>query len=1523
MKKKIKYFIAIILVVALSVGYFLKKPDSASASANIGLEKVNTYEVGTNHYEDYKVYLEVTDTTTVNHIISTLTLTNMTVESFGSISPWNVLSTTNNDTTFTFDIITNTYQTGKNYIAEFTIKKINYEEECHLNLSARFSNEIVNRFRITKNAVDDTGTKITQVNEGETFNYKILVEGLNNYTESDEVIVIDTIPDVFEIISSDATTTNGQTLTWNLGVFEKGNTQKELNVKVKAKVDGTFKNTATLTVGTKKLESTATIDVVSPNLTITKTVSKSEVSLNETFKYTITIKNTGTGSSNKASVYDKIPDNINITNISYIRNNKTTAVDIPSDNILNIDFGSITKNEIITITIDAIITDVSSLGKTIKNTAVLKETGKNDKESDVDITTLKPDLSITKESSASKVNLNEEFIYTITVKNNGKGNAVNVIVTDIIPNNLAIINVDGGSFSNQTITSKYDTIKPNEEKKITIKVKAVSAKDTETITNTATITSDNDTPKNDTVDVTVTKPNLEVTKVASTQKIKRGESFTYTIILTNTGTGVAKNIVLKDIINENFTITSVTNATYKDNIITKELDTLNPSESIKIEILVTAKANATLEVINNEVTVTSSNNDTVKDDKDVEIVDSNLKLSKTLIGKEKVLPNEEVEYLITIKNIGNAKSNKVLVEDTIPTNLEYISATSDNFTITHENNKISLVIDSIDINEVITINVKTKVKENVANNTIIKNVVIATEDGKDPIKDDVDVTVFTPKISITKVTDKDIIKRGNTFTYTITIKNESLIDLENLIFTDIIDNNFIVLSLNDKTYTSNRVTINYDLLKVNEEKIITIKVKVKDTSILGVINNTATIKVNDEDFSDSKDVEIVDTNLEIKKEIHNILNGNTFASHPEDYIKSSGETFSYFITVKNNGTTSAESIKVIDNIPDYLEFESASVTIGENKLNYEFNNNTFTLIIDNINTTDYVNIIIKVKVKKDIVINEPIKNIVTLQEDGKEDKTDGVDITVKKPNLSIIKTVSKDIVKRGENFTYTINVKNNGEGKALNVNVIDVIDNNFEIISVEGATIYNNVISAKYDIIEPNESKTITINVKAKENSVLDTINNKAIVSSDNDDNKESDVDVTITDSKLSIEKYISKNNIKDNNIIKPGESFKYYIIVKNTGSSKSNNTSIYDKIPDEITVTNITAIRNDTNFDTEINNNILSINLGEIDKDEVIVLIIDAKLNESAIIGKTINNIVTLKEDDKEDKTDEADLIVSDSDIYMIKSVDKKEYQINDTVTYTIKIFNSGNSIANNLYFTDTLDERFTYLESSSTKGSIMFDTNKISLDIPSIEVNEVITITLKVKVNNLAKENDIIGNNATLKTEDKTLESNVDIKIIDSNLVITKTSNKNILSNNDELIYIINVKNIGKGIAKNIKVIDVLDNRLKLLLAANSIVEDNVITWNIDTLKSNEEVTFTILIKINDDKEVDKINNKVTLKEGDKPDKEDNVDIDIINKKEEVKEENPSTGNFLNSILVITLFIVSIIIFIISNKNKVFRKI
>lgn len=39
--------------------------------------------------------------------------------------------------------------------------------------------------------------------------------------------------------------------------------------------------------------------------------------------------------------------------------------------------------------------------------------------------------------------------------------------------------------------------------------------------------------------------------------------------------------------------------------------------------------------------------------------------------------------------------------------------------------------------------------------------------------------------------------------------------------------------------------------------------------------------------------------------------------------------------------------------------------------------------------------------------------------------------------------------------------------------------------------------------------------------------------------------------------------------------------------------------------------------------------------------------------------------------------------------------------------------------------------------------------------------------------------------------------------------------------------------------------------------------------------------------------------------------------------KEEIQSTGNLLNSVLVLTLFIVSIIIFVINNKNKVFRKI
>lgn len=1527
MKKNIKYFIVAILSLALFVGYFFVKPKNASAGANVGLEKVNTYENNGEHFEDYKVYLEVTDTTKINRIVGTLTLTNMTIEKFNGVTPWNVLDTTSTDNTYVFDVLTKTYQTGKNYIAKFTIKKIDYQADCNLTLSVKFSNEVLNQFKITKKAVNDNGDTITSVNEGETFNYKIMVNGVNNYVETDEVIVTDTIPSEFEIISSDATTMEGQKLTWNLGKFAKGNVTKELNVVVKAKKEGTYKNTATLTVGDKTLESSVDVKVLKPILSIEKNVDKSKISLDETFKYTITVKNTGTGSSKNTTIYDTIPSGIKVTNAKGTRNGSTFDVTI-TDNILNQSVGIIKSGETITITMDAVIEDYTKTGDTIKNIAILKEEGEEDKESEIDVSVLKPDLSVTKTSSVDKVNVNDEFEYTITIKNNGEGNALNVIVNDIIPSNFKILSVDGATYSGQTINANYDALKSNEEKIIKIKVKVISGNDSDVITNKVTITSKNDTPKDDTVDVTITKPKLEVTKVANVEKIKRGQSFTYTIVLTNTGTGVAKDVLLEDVIDDNFIITSVNGANYENNKVSQRYDTLAPGASKKIEIVVKVKANASLGTINNEVTVTSSNTDSTKDSTDVEVVDAILNLTKTAVGKTKVLPNTQVEYLITIKNIGTAKSEKVTIEDTIPNGLEYISANVETGNVTNtpsfSNNKMTLLIDSIDINETIVIRLKVKVNSDVANNTTIKNVVIATEDGKNPIEDEEIITIFTPKISIKKVADKDIIKRGDTFTYTITIKNESDIDLENVTLSDTIDSNFEVISINGESYTNNIINISYSLLKSNEERSFEIKVKVKSNSKLGTINNVAIVKVNDEEFDDDVDVKIVDTDLVIKKEIHDILNGKTFTSKPEDYEKTSGESFYYYITVKNNGTTDANNIQVVDNIPNYLEFISANVILAGEKIDYDITNNTFTVNINTLNTSDYVNIIIKVKVKKDIVIEGTIKNIVTLKEDGKPDKTDDVDITVKKPNLSIEKTVSEDTIKRGNTFIYTITIKNNGEGKALNVNVVDVIDSNFEITSVEGATIFDNVVSAKYETLEPSEEKTIKINIKVKSDSKLGIINNNAIVSGDNDETKESNVDVTIVDSDLKIEKYIFKNDIKDNNIVKPGETFKYFIIVTNTGTGPSANTKIYDEIPDEIKITAISGTRNNTNLDIpKINNNILDLDLGTINSGETITITIEAILNVDAKIGETIKNIAILKEEGQNDKDDDADLIVSDSDIYIIKTVDKKEYQVNDVITYTIKIYNSGNAIANNLKLSDKLDERLTFIEATSSKGNVLFATDTITLDIDMLDINEVITITLKAKVNSLAKLDDIINNKAILKVNDETLESDVDINIIDSDLIITKVANKNTLSNNEELMYVIKVKNNGKGIARNIKIVDALDSRLKLIIANNANIENEILTWHIEELKSKEEATFTILVKVNDDKEIDKINNKAVLKEPDKEDKESDVDVEIINKKEEIKEENPKTGGFINIFLVTAIFIVGIIILIISSKNRIFRKI
>lgn len=148
-------------------------------------------------------------------------------------------------------------------------------------------------------------------------------------------------------------------------------------------------------------------------------------------------------------------------------------------------------------------------------------------------------------SGPEAVNLNVETKLTITLRNQGKDDAHEVVIRDALPANLQYIEAipkpdqqDGG-----TLVWRLGTVPATLEKTIEIRVKAISAGSIDHVPRV-------DFSTGAKARMTILKPELKVEITASRNEIQRGESVDFNVTVTNIGNGTARSVVLQAVIDK-------------------------------------------------------------------------------------------------------------------------------------------------------------------------------------------------------------------------------------------------------------------------------------------------------------------------------------------------------------------------------------------------------------------------------------------------------------------------------------------------------------------------------------------------------------------------------------------------------------------------------------------------------------------------------------------------------------------------------------------------------------------------------------------------------------------------------------------------------------------------------------------------------------------------------------------------------------------------------------------------------------
>ena len=439
-------------------------------------------------------------------------------------------------------------------------------------------------------------------------------------------------------------------------------------------------------------------------------------------------------------------------------------------------------------------------------------------------------------------------------------------------------------------------------------------------------------------------------------------------------------------------------------------------------------------------------------------------------------------------------------------------------------------------------------------------------------------------------------------------------------------------------------------------------------------------------------------------------------------------------------------------------------------------------------------------------------------------------LTAKKSNLEIHKTVDKESVKIGDTLTYTISVKNNGD-KVAKAIIYDNVPEGTVLLNKDNNEDENTKKLTWRVTVEPGETENVefTVRVKAEKG----TIKNSAIVNGKTTNETETGI-INIT----------GKKEVNTSEA-KAGDTLTYTITLTNSGNA-TGTVTVTDEIPAGTTLVEKSITNNGVESNGTITWTDVEVKAGK-----------TAEVSFKVTINSDTKTSVTNKAViDGNKPTEEVETKVAN--ITGVKSVDKSTAKVGDTLTYTIKLTNSGNGDGK-VTVTDEIPTGTTLVADSITANGSYNEENKtITWTDVKVEAGKTAEVSFKATINSDTKTS--VTNKAVIDGNKPTEE--VETKV--ANITGVKSVDKSTAKVGDTLTYTIKLTNSGNGDGK-VTVTDEIPTgtRIKDENTTGYNKETNTMTWSDVEVKAGKSVELTLEVVVKDDttdtvKNVAKIDNK-----------------------------------------------------------------
>ena len=1074
--------------------------------------------------------------------------------------------------------------------------------------------------------------------------------------------------------------------------------------------------------------------------------------------------------------------------------------------------------------------------------------------------TTQVDLAITKNVTASVVNVGDWIEFTVTATNNAKYNATGVYVLEAL------------DFTHLGRDYIYETSEGTTYNGYTWNIGNLNAGATATLKIVAHVITQgnfsnyveifgydpdtNESNNNATVNITANPVvDLSITKDVYVDSsfdpdnngsvVYYGDEIRFVITVSNNGPCDATNVNVTEKLNPCLTL--IGNETGKGYYDAEEgiwyIGDLAAGEwcELVLHTNVTAVGNIT-----NVVCVTSTENDTNKSNNNASIpnitskplVDLMINKTVNVTGIE-VNVTDIIKFTVTVTNNGPCNATNVYVREPLSDKLRLIGVNAtkgfyiDNYT---------WVIGNMTSGSTETLTLIARI---VYSGDIENAVYVTSNDNDtDPSNNEDEITPLhaTTKVdlAITKASNiTGTANVGDLIEFTVTAFNYGPCNASGVYVLEALDFNYLSY---DYSYTATEGTT-YDgytwfIGYLDAGANATLKIVTRITEP-GNFSNYVEIFGYDEDTNQSNNNASIDNitavpvvDLVITKEVN-----------VESDVVYYGDTVIFTVTVVNKGPSDATNVNVTEKLSPILEMIEYSTWdsyydvdegvwyIGD-LARYDWRQ--LVIVTQVIETGNFTNVVCVTSTENDTNMsnnNASIPNITA------------------KPVVDLAVTKDVNVTSGFVNVTdfikYTVTVINYGPYDGTNVNVTEVLSPYLKFIDYEADLGYYNVTGGYWYIGDLANGTNVTLTIYAQVIKNGTFIPNLVIVSgSEKDPDPSNNWDEVIIAALPIVDLRITKEVNVTSSVVSVTDFIKFTVTVKNNGPCDATGVYVTESLSDRLKLISNTTTAGEWDGYTW--------NIGKLSNGANATLTIIAQV----IYAGNITNAVTVSGFENETNyTDNNASIpnvtaVSFVDLAITKTVNvtTSEVNVTDIIRFTVTVTNNGPCNATGVYVSETLSPLLKMLSYKASTGE-WDGTTWIIGNLTKGDIETLIITAEIIAPGNITNVVAVFGNENDTNTSNNnaSIPNITAIEAVD--LEITKRANVGSTVNvGDSIIFTVTVRNNGPCDATNVNVTEVLSPLLEMVncFTWDSYYDVDAGVWYIGNLAKNDWRQLVIVAKV-----------------------------------------------------------------------------